>query len=236
VLIDGTVLVDYGPDVYGQIRMLGRDLTGVTTLLFTHHHDDHLTPSELQYRGPWFVTETPPSELTILGNETVVEKLNAAFATMPLEGTGLHLSVAPPLQPFVEIETPDGTRVLPLPADHAPKAMVLRIERGGKRLFYGHDSGLYPQVTVDALRGTPLDGAIFDCTLAFNKTSNEGHMGIDGVLKSVERLREAGVVTTRTTLIATHFSHNGQALHAELTKALEPNGVIVAYDGLELEI
>src|SRR5258708_748081 len=40
-LIDGTVKVDFGPDTYSQMHREALDLGSITTLVFTHEHDDH---------------------------------------------------------------------------------------------------------------------------------------------------------------------------------------------------
>jgi phosphoribosyl 1,2-cyclic phosphate phosphodiesterase len=113
--------------------------------------------------------------------------------------------------------------------------MVLLIRRQGKTLFYGHDSGQYPDATVEALRNTPLDIALFDCTSGSETTRNEGHMDMHGVLTSIQRLRAVGAVSESTQLIATHFSHNGKALHRELVALLQPHGIETAYDGMVVE-
>jgi phosphoribosyl 1,2-cyclic phosphate phosphodiesterase len=235
-LLDSVVQVDFGPDVVSHAQQFGRDLSAITTLLYTHHHDDHLIPAELQYRGPWFVTDTELPLLNVYGNELVHDLIRTFITKSPFSEEQLRLVLNDPLIPFQSVEAPDGTVVLPLPADHAPQSLVLRIQREGKSIFYGHDSGLYPDETLRALQGVPLDAALFDSTSGLARTSNRGHMDVTGVLESIKRLRDAGAVTIDTQLIATHFSHNGGALHDELRERLEPEGVIVAYDGMVLEI
>jgi phosphoribosyl 1,2-cyclic phosphate phosphodiesterase len=235
-LLDGTVQIDFGPDVFAQLRLLGRDLTKATSLVFTHHHDDHLAPAELMYRGPWFTSTTQLPTMHVFGNATVVDILRSTIDASAFSDDDLHIAFGETLRPFITVATPDGTEILPLPADHAPKSLVLRLTRKGKRIFYGHDSGSYPPETVAALSGTPLDLALFDCTNGIAPSHNRGHMSVDGVLQSIERLRHVGAVTEQTTLVATHFSHNGKGLYEDLCAAFEPHGVVVAYDGLAFEL
>ncbi len=235
-LLDGVVQIDFGPDVYSSVRALGRDLTKTTSLIFTHHHDDHLDPASLMYRGPWFTSTTKLPTLHIYGNETVVDILRARLDAEQFDSDHLHIALSDAMQPFAEVTTPDDTTVLPLPADHAPKAMVLRITRKGRHIFYGHDSGLYPEATVGALADVALDLALFDCTYGIEPSENRGHMGTDGVLASIERLRAIGAVTDKTRLVATHFSHNGKGLYDDLRAVFDPHGVTVAYDGIAFEV
>lgn len=77
----------------------------------------------------------------------------------------MHL-VLHTLEPLKAVRTPTGDTILPLPADHAPGALVFRVIRAnGKAFFYGHDSGVYPAATLDALSdGIELDLALLDCT------------------------------------------------------------------------
>jgi len=70
------------------------------------------------------------------------------------------------------------------------------------------------------------------CTFGGQKSSNRGHMGIDGVIQMADELRRRGVVTDATKLVATHFSHNGGLLYEELADAFLPHGILVAYDGI----
>jgi len=51
-----------------------------------------------------------------------------------------------------------------------------------------------------------------------------------------ERMLAEGMATPETRFIATHFSHNGGLLHAELEERLCPAGFQVAYDGMRVTI
>lgn len=231
-LLDDVVQIDYGPDTSAQIQACGKSLAPITSMIFTHQHEDHITPHELTYRSEPFITQTQLPMLHLYGNASVVEKLNAEFPDVEARAAKHRLAIEAPLAPFVERETVDGTRVLPLPADHVAGAFVLRITRRGKRIFYGHDSGSYAQETVEALAGEALDAALFDATFGIASSNNRGHMGLDGVIESVARLRAVGAVTDRTQLIATHYSHNGLALYDELCSRLSPHHIAPAYDGM----
>lgn len=229
-LLDNDLKIDFSADTVMHLIRAGRDLTGVRTILFTHQHSDHIVPTELAWAsGPF--TNTPPQEpIVVLGNAEVIELLSAAFPN-PAKA---NLELRPPLMPLVAVTTPMGDTILPLPADHAPGALTLRITRAdGKSVFWGHDSGLYPEETLVALAaGAPLDIALFDCTYGGQPSSNRGHMGVDGVIQMAQKLRECGAVNDQTKLIATHFSHNGGLTHEELVEAFLPHRIAVAYDGI----
>ena len=231
-LLDDVVKVDFNADTLMQMQRAGRDLASLSTLIFTHAHNDHCTPAELQYRGPWFILQKPPPLLHVYGSAEVMADVRGGLD----DPDALRLELHPPLEPFRAVTTPDGTEILPLPAAHAPGTLLLRLTRAGRRLFYGHDSGTYPDETIAALAGTPLDMALLDCTYGPQPHEYKGHLGIDGVLQMVERLRAVGAVTDRTQLVATHFSHNGGLRHDDLAARFAPHPVSVAYDGMIVNI
>ncbi len=232
-LLDDAVKVDYGPDTVMQMQRAGRDLTRLTTLVYTHADDDHFTPTELQYRGPGSVTQTPPAPLHVYANAEVIGRLRQDYRD---DLDALRMELHPPLEPLQSVTSPDGTEILPLPATHGPGALLLRLTRHGRRVFYGHDSGVYPDAAIEALAGAPLDLALFDCTYGPQQGDYAGHLGIGGVLDMAERLRAVGAVTDQTKLVATHFSHNGGALYDDLAARLGSHRVQTAYDGMILDL
>lgn len=232
-LIDGTVKVDFGPDTCAQMQRERRDLGAITTLVFTHEHDDHFTPAELQYRKSMFVAGEQPARLQVFGNRHVMEALAARFD----DPNSIAAAFEAPIQPFVETVATDGTRILPVPAVHIPDALLLRIHRGGRSLLYGHDSGPFSDESVAALGAAgPLDAAVFDCTYGATERPQGLHMGIEGVAATIDRLRDAGAVTDRTRLIATHISHQSGLLYDRFAERLAPRGIELAYDGMAIYV
>lgn len=228
-LIDSDLKIDWSPDTLVQMQRIGRSLTGLRTLLFTHQHRDHIEPVELRMMKQGY-TQTPLAEpLEVFGNRQVLDLMETSPA--------VHLMTLKEIHAFEPFTTACGAEVLPLPAAHVEGALLLRITRGGKTLFYGHDSGHYPQATLDALgQGPMLDMVLLDCTHGGRAMENLHHMNIEGVLAMTEELRRRGVVGTGTRLVATHFSHNGGLCHEELMQAFLPHGIHVAYDGMLLNV
>lgn len=233
-LIDDDLKIDHSADtvVHAQQRSLAK----VRTIVFTHEHADHLFTTELK-RTTNLARHLPPQPpIAVYGNEIVLKEITDRFK----DPTAFRLDLQPALKPFHLIELKDGqTTILPLAATHCEGALLFRITRGGKSIFYGHDSGLYPPATLDALGATgPLDLALLDCTHTTRTDLDfKHHLGISTLLKMVDELRRRGAVADRTRLIATHFSpHSGAKSHEELVRLLLPHGVEVAFDGMRLEV
>ncbi len=228
-LIDDVLKIDFGPDTLGQMQRTGRHLASLRTIVFTHQHSDHVAASELQWMVKPF-SMTPPPKIEICGNSQVLELLRHAWVDVPERAESMVLRRVEAGDRFI---TGNGEEVWALAADHAQGAIVLRIRRNGKTLFYGHDSGCYPPATLDALSDEiVLDAVILDCTSGGLRTPNRQHMGVDGVIRMVEELRRRGAIGDRTRTIATHFSHNGGMLHEELVRALLPHRIETAFDGM----
>jgi len=228
-LVDDDLKIDFGPDTIASLQKANRHMAHVRTILFTHQHEDHVTPVDVARCRPPYTHSAPP-KLDIYANAQVIEML----APRPWEpSVSLHTFKAGD-----RFTTAAGDEVLAMPADHVEGACVLRIRRpDGKVLFYGHDSGLYPQATLEALSdGVTLDVALLDCTSGGSKTSNRGHMDLQGVLQMVAELRRRGAIAEKTRCVATHFSHNGCLLHEELVATLAPHGIEVAFDGMVVRV
>jgi phosphoribosyl 1,2-cyclic phosphate phosphodiesterase len=232
-LIDDDLKIDFGPDTVTQLQRCGRNLAKLRTILFTHQHTDHFTPAELEWASRPF-TLTPPAPIELWGNSAVMAGIAHAFRDSQ---NRLAAFVLREFKPGDHFTTAAGDEVDALPADHVAGASVLRIRRGGKTIFYGHDSGFYPPPTIEALSdNTPLDIALFDCTSGGATTQNRGHMDAGGVIQTVADLRRRGAIADHTRVIATHFSHNGGLLHEQLAERFKRDGVEVAFDGMVVTV
>jgi phosphoribosyl 1,2-cyclic phosphate phosphodiesterase len=231
-LIDDDLKIDHSPDTIVHMMQAGRSLAKVRTILFTHEHPDHLTAAELK-RTVNVAKGQPDHPIALYGNQQVLAKIRQQWSDVKPFRLDLR-----PLRPFEPITLPEGnTTVLPLPATHCEGALLLRITRGGRTLFYGHDSGRYKPETLAALGdGVPLDVALLDCThTTRTDIQSMHHMNVLALLEMVEELRRHGAVVPSTRLIATHFSpHSGAFSHEDIVRAMLPHGVEVAFDGMNV--
>jgi phosphoribosyl 1,2-cyclic phosphate phosphodiesterase len=230
-LLDDDFKIDYGPDTLMQLQRSGRCLQTLQTLVFTHQHSDHVAPKEMHWVISSF-TNTPPPQIDVYAPEPVVEVLQRELGPRFLAAYDIHA-----LTPLEPVTTRRGDAILPLPADHVAGAVTLLITRQNKKIFYGHDSGLYPAQTLDALeQAGPLDLILMDCTSGAQQTENRNHMSISGVIQMRDELQARGAITPQTRVVATHFSHNGKLSHEELLAHFTPLGIDVAYDGMTLDL
>lgn len=231
-LLDEDCMIDFPPDTYMHVLNYQLDMAKVKNILITHAHRDHYYPEDLLFRRKGFAHRKEESFLSVYGNEKIGEGLKRAIPDYETKDK-LQFKRATPFEGF----TADGLQVMPLQADHArdQECLVYLFQREGRTLFYGHDSGYYPEATWEKLKDYRLDVAILECTLGI-MPSRKNHMGFDTVLEVRQRMLEEGIASASTVFVITHFSHNGLALHEELEEIASRYGIIVAYDGIEIEV
>lgn len=227
-ILDGTVQIDLGPDIYSQCVRERIDPADWSALVFTHSHEDHCAVSELQYALIPF-TDREFLHFPIFANGLIRNMICDRYPQWPLEVVETRSFV-----PFVH----EGYRVTPIAANHKEDedSQNLIFEKGGKTLLYGTDTGVWHEPTWEFLSDFRLDALVIECTDGFHPCAYHGHLSIKSCLQVVERLRTMGTVRSDTQIVTTHHSHLGGATHAQLEEALAPHGIQPGYDGLRIHV
>ncbi len=241
-LIDDTLLIDFGSDTYAHFIREGKTLWDIQNVLLTHSHPDHLTLEVFSSRYHWQSAETTKyPTIKIYTSAGVIEKIWRV-----VEARGLEKEMIEKYWEFIPMEyfqplQIDGYTVTPLPARHAlpEQAFVFLIEKGGKTVFYGNDTGYFDE-SIDewlANNGKYIDLLSLDCTKGDVDTSYYGHMSMREGRAIADRFYKKGVINDQTKLYYTHFSHGCKMTHEELEKtAREKYGFKVTYDGFRVEV
>ena len=241
-IVDGVLKIDFGPDTFGQMLKAGIDLTDLHSVLITHSHADHFAVHDISYRRKGFANlpeDEPP--LVVYGNA----KVGAMLA--PFLNRWLEFRL---MEPFKTVEI-EGYRVTPLQASHcvdhngsehpivhegktyyrSEDALIYFIEKDGQSLLYAHDTSEFSPEDMEFLAGRKIDLISLDCTNAAYQADYVGHMGAADNLRMRGKLMEIGAADENTVFVANHFSHNGNATHAEMVEAAAKYGMKVSYDG-----
>lgn len=236
ILVNDDLLVDFPPDTYYHELQYGLDLERIRTLLVTHSHDDHFYPYDLMYRGSIYGYNIEGS-LDIFWNESVDKALHALSIKPEVEaGFNIHI-----IRPFAEFES-NGYRICSLKARHMVNeedALFYLISKGGKTFLQCNDTGRLYEENYEFLEklGVLVDCIALDCTRgARDVLEGSGHMCIEDCRLTIERMRNSGFTHENTQFVVTHFSHNGLLHHEALEDAFRDMGVLVAYDGMEMEV
>ncbi|HML48596.1 MAG TPA: MBL fold metallo-hydrolase [Clostridia bacterium] len=232
--IDESLLVDFSADTYARCLYGKLDLTRVEHIVFTHSHSDHLYPPDLIKIIPPFGLHDRTEPLHLYGNERVGKALEDNGIASPKAAAYLRFH---PLEAFQSYDI-GGYAVTPLPANHDPHQVCLLyvIQRAGKTLLYGHDTGLPSEETWEGLARFRFDGVILDCTTGGTACPYFTHMGVPENRVVRQRMLDQGMAGTDTAFFLTHFAHSCGPYVDSMAKLAAENGFIAAYDGFVAEI
>ncbi len=234
-IVDGKILIDFPPDTYTHALNYSLQLGKIQHLLVTHSHMDHFFPVELIHRHEHFGHKAK-GMLYVYGNETVEKAFYDAvlidrFKVHPLDEAVKFVR----LKPFADF-TADGYHIIPVPADHDKRetCLIYIIEKDGKCLLYGHDTGMkLSDEAWDCIFSYRYDLISLDATMG--KRQIDGyHMGLPDDIIFAEMLEERGCICKDTVKIINHFSHNGEMTHEQLEEFAKENGMIASYDGMKV--
>ncbi|HEX8496532.1 MAG TPA: bifunctional adenosylcobinamide kinase/adenosylcobinamide-phosphate guanylyltransferase [Actinomycetales bacterium] len=225
-LVDGTLLLDCGPETPRAALRHGDGLAAVTHVLVTHDHPDHSAPMALLARD-WAGRREP---LTVVGPPSVVDAWSRWVG---------------PSSPVVLVAVRPGDeadagphRVRVLEAAHGHDAVLYDVTGpDGSRLLYATDTGRLPAATRAAVRGAAFDVVLLEATFGDRhgpgRPAGTDHLDLDAFAAELGALRAAGAVTDRTDVVAVHLSHQSPP---DLEARLARWGARVVDDGTRLVV
>ncbi len=239
-LVDGCILLDFPADTYAHALAYNIPMEEIETCLITHSHHDHLYTAELEYRKDGFGHIYNGKCLTFYSDTASYDIIKSALEEAKIPEKTVNAVLITPFVPF-EVQ---GYTVTALRAEHtrATSPVIFLIEKNGKIMLYSHDSGLYPEETVEYLRhyGKHIDLVSADCTEGNKHIDYLGHNNLQRNIITREQLDSFGITDKNTLWVLNHFSHNGGhdggvVIYDEFVEIAQSQGFVTAYDGLEIE-
>lgn len=201
------LLVDTPPEISNMLDQEG--FADISIILLSHEHYDHVGGlTEFEY---WC-----NRVLHVFAGYDVLSHIHFTprLSTMAL-ASAFHSHT--PL-------TFGTLRVTPFKVMHHVPCYGFLFEEEGKQVVYYSDSSeMLSEFHLQLL--TKADMAIFH-TPAFEQTDH--HISVEGLIQLLQSYPSRQPVIT-------HISHHNR-LHAELEQILAPHHILVAYDGLEIEL
>ena len=233
-MIDEDLLIDLCPDTYMHEILYGLNLNKIKYLLVTHSHGDHFAPYELIMRQKPYAHGLN-EELLVLCNAAVADEIYKTGITN-VNGS-VKVTVVEPFKTYIA----GDYAITPLPARHmtTEQALIYVIEKEGKKILYGHDSGYFYDEVFDYLKTNKIkfDFISLDCTEGFIILGETAiHMSLNLNKQLCEKLCDIGSVTAETKIFLNHFSHNGKPIQEKLEEQAIGFGAKVAFDGEEIEL
>lgn len=236
-LIDGKLLIDFGPDTFLHSVQYNIQLADIEMCLITHSHDDHLYLEDLRARRRSRANLAPGTPtLKVYGGigvKNVLKPREDGYVTK--DNSVLFCQ----MKPFQQIEILDGYKVIAIPAVHSTEEpFVYIIQKAGKTFLYGHDTDYFEENVWQYFKDNNVyfNAVSLDCTEGIKHIEYPGHMNFERIQNVCYRLKQEGFIDEQTQIIANHISHNGLANYEEADKVGKSLGYIVSYDGMEIQI
>ena len=237
-LIDGKLLIDFGPDTNYHSLEYGIALSEIQTCIVTHSHYDHLYVEDIKNRKPGFShldKNTPP--LAFFGLKPVINIIYDFLKKCNMQnGDDVRVQAVKCFEPFFA----EGFRITALPAMHDTHAgaVFYMIEKDGKTMLYAHDTGLFTDSVWDFFTKTAphFDFVSLDCTSGSKPMNYDTHMNSEKCRFIKDRMISDRYASEKTVFCLNHFSHNGlEHLYEDFCALPQNEGFIVSYDGMEVE-
>lgn len=212
------LLIDTGPDLRQQCLRAG--VSTLDAVLWTHAHNDHIIGLDdirpFSDRAGYI-----PGYADAKTGERIRQIFDYCFVA-DREHPGFPRLTMNSIEAFETLQFGD-IRVTPIPISHgrAGEIFAYEFEENGRRVVYASDCVSIPERSLERMRG--CDVFIVD---ALRQSEHPNHFS---VAQALEASRKIGPERT----FFTHVTH--ELGHAE-TEASLPDGVKLAFDGLELEI
>lgn len=241
-VIDGVLGVDYS-DVFQHTLHYGLDMRDIKHVLITHDHYDHLMQNDILSRA-WGMTEPIHFYFSEASGKALSQKVQARKDRMASKNSNFNGNEVLVETHFLDkLQSYDiaGYTVTPLVARHGAESLgayIYIIQKDDKNVLWAHDTGKFYPETMAFIRqsGIRFDLVSLDCTLKRGDQITASHMDVDWCKETVDALRESGNVDDNTKIVLSHIGHLVERTHDELEDEVRPLGMMVAYDGMEIEI
>ena len=216
-LPEGNLLIDTSPDMRTQLIREGIGI--VHAVAYTHEHADHIMGMDDLRLFQFYLGHAVP----VYCEPVVEQTLRSAFSYAFQEIEQTHKGAVPsidfheigPLEPFEIL----GQKVLPIRMQHGPRFEVLGLRIGN--VAYCTDTNNIPEESIEQLQG--LDVLILD---ALRYDPHPTHFGLD---ESIAMAKRIGAKQT-------YLTHCSCRLDYETVNSNTPDGIEMAYDGLEIPL
>lgn len=222
LLIGDRYMVDCGLYALESLRIAGTDISKITDIFITHLHADHFVPEHIAQLAQG---REKPLRVWVRRDAKLPDIPNIELVHIPRH-TAVQVSEE------MTVESVD--------ANHDPNAFpqYLLFTIAGKQLLYALDGAWFLTETYGYLRDRNLDMLVLDATCGDyvgDRRLGE-HNSIPMIRLMLPSLKTWGVINEQTRIYLSHLAPKLHLPHEETAALVAKDGLLVAYDGLELAL
>ena len=226
-LLNGDLLLDCGPHIFDFAESTGNTTLyeNVTDILITHDHPDHLNRDTLL-------------------NLADSQKIRVACDGAARKRLGEHPNIEYIWLVPYKRKRVGRYYVTPLLANH--DVIITKNQRAfhyiiktpdGKEFFYGLDGAWFLRPSWEEMLKHKFDLMVFDCTVGDSDDWRLfEHNTIPMLRKMIAEIKEKEILQDGGKMIATHMARTLHKSHEDTAECLKEMDMIVAYDGMNVEI
>ena len=227
MLINGHILIDCGPTVLDVMKRYNVASAGITDILLTHTHSDHLHEASIlkiansrdAALGPLKFWGDPEALKKVPDSDRIEKRPVGVAQSFNIEGlaiTGLESN-----------HLVDGSK---------EKCLIYLIEGVTRSVLYATDGAWLLTSTWNHLRKKRLDAIIWDATCGEGEGDPRifSHNDLTMIRHMNASLLKGKILKPDAKIILTHIARKLHPAHEVLEKRLLPEGLIPAYDGMSV--
>lgn len=222
MLIGENYLIDCGMYVMESMRIAGTDVSKITDIFVTHLHADHFVAEHAEQIA---AGKDKQLRLWVRRDAQVPPMENVEVIYLPLE---------------TEVAVSETMTVASIDANHHPQSFpqhfVFTIN--GKKMLYALDGAWFLTSSYNYLRSRKLDVVVLDATCGdyVGDYRMGEHNSIPMIRLMLPSLKTWGAIDERTRVYLSHIAPKLHATHEETVKLVADDGLLVAYDGLQIQL
>ncbi len=222
MLIGENCLVDCGMYVLESMRIAGTDMAKITDVFVTHLHADHFVA---EHAALLAAGKEKPLRLWVRRDAQVPPIENVEVIRLPLQE---------------EVTVSETMSVTSIDGNHDPNAFpqhfIFNIH--GKKMLYALDGAWFLTASYNYLRNRRMDVAVLDATCGdyMGDYRIGEHNSIPMIRLMLPSLKTWGVIDEMSRVYLSHIAPKLHKPHDETVELVAKDGLLVAYDGLEIRL
>ena len=219
-LINGKILIDCGPHVLKSLKIKGCSPSEITDIFITHTHSDHYNQKNIEE----IVKKAHiPVKIWCRRDVSIIKISDSEIIRMN-EGKKYFFG--------------DDFSVIATDANHDensfPQHYIFNFF--GKKFLYACDGAWFLTRSFYLLKDLNLDMIVFDATCGdyLGDFRMAEHNSIPMIRNMLPSLRTINAVTSKTKIFLSHIAPSLHKSHKETCRIVKQDGLIPAYDGLDV--